>query len=385
MIRRKPSTGASRLDGFDPIFVLSVILLMAFGTYAIFSVSSVPDPEVNFRKYLLAIAIGLVPLSAFLLTPYQLWQRFSNLIYGLNIVLLLAVLIMGERDGGAVRWLDIGPIQFQPSEFSKLATVLTLSEFYHRRLDRANQFGTFALSFLHILPTLVLLIEQPHFGATVAVLVTWLSISLIAHVPWKFILITFAAVSSLFVFALKTDFLLHDYHRQRIASAIAGNDQDTRYQQLRSEIAFGVGGISGSGVLKGEQKRMKSVPEQESDFILSVVGEEFGFVGCMALLGCYGLFFIRGWLLCMRLSDPWPRMVSIGILTMLAFHMMINIQMVLGIGPVVGLWLPFISWGGTALWLCMASVGLLIHFQSRNTEALFSDGKWALAANERMN
>lgn len=368
------------LQGFDGILLGSMLGLIGIGAYSILSVSRVDGAEIGFNKYLFTLLIGIVPFLTFWLTPHTVWEKTARPIYALNLLLLLAVFFVGERDGGAVRWLDIGPLQFQPSEFSKLATVFTLSSFFTKRLDDLKKFSTFGLSFLHILPTVVLLVKQPHYGAATSVLVSWLAICLIAGVPWKYVLITLSTIAALFTIGLNTNFILRDYHRERIQAMFAGDEQDSAYQQMRSEVAFGVGGTHGTGFFKGEQKASQAIPEQESDFIFTVVGEELGLVGTTLTLALYGIFFIRGWLIVLRLTKTWARMTALGLLTMLAFHMIVNVQMVLGIGPVIGLWLPFISYGGTALWMCLASVGLILNMNASNAEAMFSTGSWGQIA-----
>lgn len=359
------------LGKFDFVLAAATLGLILIGLMAIYSVSLVPGVPASFKKQLILVGIGLVPFAVFFSLPYNLWQRVSNSIYVINLLLLVLVLFKGVTRGHAKRWLDIGITEVQPSEFTKIACILTLSLFFYNRLDRIRDVRTFALSFLHILPSLVLLMKQPHMGATVAVIVTWLAMALVAKVPWKYVIITVVTAVTIFGVALNTNFLLRDYHRARIAAMFSGDEQGGGYQQLQASIAFGSGGITGTGFLKGKQKAAKVVPEQHSDFILTVIGEEGGMVGVFTVFLLYAIFFIRGWMICLKVNNPYGRMLGIGVLTMLAFHMMINVQMNLGIGPVVGLWLPFVSYGSSAMWFCLMCLGLLLQLNAQTEDELF--------------
>jgi rod shape determining protein RodA len=168
------------------------------------------------------------------------------------------------------------------------------------------------------------------------------------------------------------DRLLHSYQRERIQSGISQKDAHGRdWQTYRAEIAFGVGGALGAGYLKGEQKAGHFIPEQHDDFVITVIGEEGGLIGCTMVLAAFGFFFYRIWLIMFTASEPYYRMIAAGIFAALFFHMFVNIAMVLQLVPVVGIWLPFLSYGGTAMWLCMACVGLLLNIRRREKPLLF--------------
>ncbi len=373
-----PSSGQKapffRLSGLDPIVIGSVVVLIAFGLMAIFSVNQANPGNPIFRKQLMLLVMGVVPLLVFLLIPAQVWQRTVNGLYALNLGMLSMVLIRGSSGGGAQRWLDIGPIQFQPSEMSKIITVITLATFYAKRQEFVGSFWTFFLSFLHVLPPLFLIFRQPHLGATLTIFVTWLVICIVANVPWKYIVGFLAALAVFGGIAGAT--LLRGYQLERLKTLFSSSKDSQRehYQQDQAMIAIGVGGTLGQGYLKGEQRERRAVPEQHNDFIFTVIGEEGGLFGSALVLTAFATFFLRGWLLVLRMGDLFSRVAGIGVLTVLAFHWIVNMAMNLGIGPVVGLWLPFISYGGTALWLCLGCVGLLLNLNARSEEGVFSGG-----------
>lgn len=364
---KRKEHGWRRLLGADLWFGGCALLLVLLGTLAIFSVSRSDDPGL-FKRHLMLMAIGAVPFAVFFVTPPSLLRRLSAVFYILNLLMLGGALAKGQSEGGAQRWLNVGPIQFQPSEMTKILVVLTLATFFAVRQDQISKLSTFVLSFLHVLPSLLLVFMQPHLGATIAIVVAWLSISVVAYVPWKYILITIAGAVGLFIFAINTPGILREYHYRRMREMfIASNAQD-RYQQFQAEVAIGTGGIEGKGFLKGDRKQSGSVPVQSTDFIVTVPAEENGFIGISLLMVAFGAFFFRGWQLALQMQDRYSRMVTIGCLSMLGFHLIVNLSMNTGLGPVVGLWLPFISYGGTALWLTLSCVGVILNLSIRAEE-----------------
>lgn len=310
------------------------------------------------------MAVGVVPFLAFALVDPKFWMRASKVLYGLNIAMLLLVFNLGTHHGGAERWIDIGPIQFQPSEFAKLLVVLTLGAFFASNADTTDRVATFGQSVLHVLLPAALILAQPHLGAALVILVIWCSMALVARVPFKFVGIAMAAaVLMIGIVGLR------GYQMKRVEALAGHGTKDSNYQATRAKIAFGVGGIFGTGFLRAEAG--KYVPDQHTDYIFSVVGEEGGLVGSTFVLATFGFFFYRVWLVVLNAQDPFCRFVATGLLGLLAFHAIVNIAMVLQLLPVVGLWLPFMSYGGTAIWLCMAAVGLLLNVRSRERPILF--------------
>lgn len=359
------------LRDFDWPFFLSAILLLGVGLATLYSVSVSRDPQI-FRSQVVKVAIGLVPAAVFLIVHPQTWRRAAGALYVLNLVLLLAVLLAGSTGGGAKRWVQLGPLEFQPSEMSKLLVAVTLAAFYAARYEHIKKLSTFGLGFLHILAPAVLVFKQPHLGATMVLIVIWLGISIVAGVPWKYIVTPVIAVIAVLAAGLAfPGLLLRPYQTERMMSMIKGDKRDDAYQAHRAQIAFGVGGVLGQGYLKGEQKQGGYVPEQHTDFIFTVVGEEGGFVGCVVVISLFGLFFFRGWLIMLKLADPFLKMVAAGLLAALAFHTVVNLYMNVQMLPVVGLWLPFFSYGGTAMWLCMSAVGLLLSLKLHEKPLLF--------------
>lgn len=366
-----------RLDW--PLLVSSLVLLI-FGLMSMYSVSRGPDGAMKpyFMKQVINVVIGLVPFGLFALVHTKFWRRWSSLLYILDLLLLVAVLVMGKHTKGAERWIPLpGGVQFQPSELAKLLTILTLSAFYAHRQESVHKISTFLLGLLHVAIPMALIFVQPHLGATIVVAVSWFAVSLVAGVPMRYLGAFIACIGALAGAAISVPAVrakvFKSYQLDRVEGLAKGkkDTQGKNWQTDRAEIAFGVGGLLGEGFGQGEQKQRGFIPEQHNDFIVTVIGEEGGLVGCLLLLTAYGFFFFRIFLVMLHTSDPFGKMAAGGIFAILAFHTFVNIAMVLQIVPVVGLWLPFMSYGGTAMWLCLACVGLLLGIRRRERPILF--------------
>ncbi|MBV6457554.1 MAG: putative lipid II flippase FtsW [Fimbriimonadaceae bacterium] len=355
----------------DVWLVVSAAILLFFGLTSLYSFDH-GRGERNFIDQAVRVIIGFGPFLLFLLVDYRFWRRIAVPMYVLNVGLLALVVVMGSQGGGAQRWLNIGPIEFQPSEMTKLLMTLTLATFFANRLDRIRSVWTFGASFLHVLPSLVLVFAQPHLGATLVLIVTWLAVSWFMGVPGKFIIGAIALAAALLVFSVKTPGILSDYQLKRLEGMVVSDERGKGYQQMRASLAFGVGGVSGSGFLKGEQKAAGNIPEQRTDFIFTIIGEEGGLVGSTLVLAAFLFFFYRIWLVTYQAPDEFGRGIAAGILSVLGFHTVVNLGMNLQLTPVVGLWLPWMSYGGTAIWLCMACLGLLLSIRLRTDASMFS-------------
>jgi rod shape determining protein RodA len=359
---------------FDWFLLIGAVGLIAFGLLCQFS-KFYGTPAREFHKQIFNVVVGLVPFLIFWLVKPKAWLRMASFLYFVNLGLLALVLVIGENKNGADRWINLGFTQFQPSEAAKLLIVLTLASFFAKRQDQIHKFSTFALSFVHVAVPVLLIIKQPHLGASIAVLATWLCICLAAHVPWKFVVgavvVVVAVLGTAFTVPSIGKIFLKGYHLERFMAMFEKDKDGESFQTDRAAVALGSGGLFGTGFLKGEQKKLGTIPEQHTDFVFTIIGEEGGLVGSTIVLFAFGFFFYRIWLIYLHATDPYYRMISAGLLGMLAFHTIVNLAMVLQLLPVVGLWLPFLSYGGTAMWLCMASVGLLLNVRSKERPVLF--------------
>jgi len=362
---------------FDWFLLLGACLLLTFGLLSQFS-KAYGTTSKEFQKQVFNVVVGLVPFAIFWLVKPKVWLRMSSLLYLANLALLFLVMRFGVNINGSARWINIGPIQFQPSEAAKILIILTVASFLANRQDQIYKFSTFALSFLHVIVPVFFIVKQPHLGAAVAIMVAWLCICLAANVPWKFVLGMVLCAGLVGVVAFKVPSFgrmigLKEYHLNRVDGYKNGAQgaKDINFQPERAKMAFGAGQLFGTGFLKGEQKHLNRIPEQSTDYVFTIIGEEGGLVGCALVLATFGFFFYRIWLIMFNATEPFYRMLTAGILGILAFHTIVNIGMVLQLLPVIGLWLPFMSYGGTAMWLCLSCVGLLLNIRSREKPVLF--------------
>lgn len=350
-----------RTDGW---LLLTAGLLMLVGLLSLYSIDNAAHTDF-FKKQALRVGLGVGPFLLFWLVRPEGWQRYAQWLYLGNLVLLVSVLALGQTRNNAQRWIEIGPLDFQPSELAKLLVVLTLSSFFAARASSIRTLKTFVLSFVHVAVPMALIYKQPHLGSTLVIGVVWLAIAWAAGCRARHILGSVVAAISLLVTLYFVPGGLDDYQKQRIEGLFRPNKQSSGYQVHRGLVAIGSGQLGGKGYLKGEQKSLRFIPEQQTDFIFTVIGEEGGLMGSAIVLGLFAALFFRIWLLVHISAQAYHRMIAAGVLAIFAFHTVANLGMVLQLLPVVGLWLPFMSYGGTAIWLCMACVALLLSVRSQ--------------------
>lgn len=341
----------------------SAALLILTGLLTINSVSEQQGANYASRQ-MIFLALGIPIFYVCNRVPLELWRKAANPLYVINILMLLATRFAGKSRGVAERWIEIGPMQFQPSEVSKILLAITLAAYYAKRQDELNKPRVFAGAILHALPIIGLVFLQPHLGAAIVLLCAGFAAGLYAGVPSRFFAVATAGVVALGALVWFTPGLLKDYHRERAAGYVGwikgtSDVSAEGYHQMQAKVAIGSGGVLGTGYMRGEQIKAKSVPEQQNDFIFSAIGEEGGLIGSLLVLGLFGFFFTRVTMVVYRCKTMMGRVVSGTLFATLALHTVINLAMVLQVGPVIGLWLPFLSAGGTALWMCMGAVGLM--------------------------
>jgi rod shape determining protein RodA len=363
---RPSSESRNEKVGIDWWLLGSAAVLILVGFASIFSAVVGTKDFAEFKKQLVFVAVGLLPAGIFAFCHPRLWAKAATYVYGLNLTLLVAVLVAGVNKNGAERWINLAGFQFQPSEMSKILIVLTLATFYASRQDRIKSFSTFALGMLHVFVPVLLIMKQPHLGASLLLLSVWVALSLVAGVSPKYMLLViggFVVLTSLVVkVPAVRNVVIEEYQWKRVMGLLGMEsktvkNQDTQYQVQLASYAFANGGIAGTGYLKGDAK--KRVPFVSTDFIFACVGEEFGMMGCFALLGVFAMFFYRIWLGMLSAADLYYQLI------------IVNAGMVLGVLPVVGMWLPFLSYGGTAICLCMCLVGLALNVRARERAVLF--------------
>lgn len=285
-------------------------------------------------------------------------NRWTPYIYGLGVILLIAVLIIGQVGKGAQRWLDFGILRFQPSEVMKLAVPLMVSWYLSEYpLPPDNKRLLIALMIVAI--PFILIVKQPDLGTSLLVAGAGFFALLFAGLSFKYLLVLGAMGAASAPLAW---YLMHDYQRQRVLTFL-NPEQDplgTGYHIIQSKIAIGSGGLYGKGWLNGTQSQLDFLPERSTDFIFAAYAEEFGLIGIMVLLAIYLFILARGFLIAVQAQDTYTRLLA-GSLTMTFFiYVFVNIGMVTGLLPVVGLPLPLVSYGGTSIVTLMASFGILM-------------------------
>ncbi|MDQ7093835.1 rod shape-determining protein RodA [Desulfosporosinus sp. PR] len=381
------------LKNLDLLFVIFTFLLLA-ASLLILSTASInvdkADPMHYVKVQAIWILSGIVIAAVLATFDYQKWRHFRWWIYGLNLVLLLAVVLFGSSAKGATRWIPItSSFSIQPSEFAKIFIIITLADFLADRQGKLDNFKDFILPFLFVLIPMLLIYKQPDLGTTLVFAAIFIGMMFVAGAnPWKFGGLLFAGIAVIGValwlhFATNLPSWLHwaqglplpmqDYQLKRLAIFVnpAADTSGDGYHIIQSIWAIGSGGFWGKGYRMGTQGQLNFLPEHHTDFIFSVVGEEFGFIGTVTLLFIFLIFILRSVSIALKARDPYGMLIGTGIISMFTFHVLVNVGMTSGIMPVTGIPLPLISFGGSAMWANMAAIGLLLSVNLRRQRLMF--------------
>lgn len=366
------------IKNFDWLTFALVISLSLIGIATIYSATRPPlgiggHPDF-YLKQMVWLLISVMALFAFVSFDYIWLYRFSYPVYGIGLFLLVVVLFAGRHSMGAQRWLSLGPLSFQPSEFFRLFFIIGFSSYLMNTGQGFQNKLSFKSVLLFAIIPLALLIKQPDLGTAILLLSLFISLSVSKGLSRKIITIV------LIIGLISVPFLgnifwegLKDYQKNRL---IAFMDPEVDpagigYHISQSKISIGSGGFLGKGYLKGTQGPLRFLPEKHTDFIFSVFAEEWGFMGSFMLLLIYFTLFLRGLDTAVRAKDEFGRLTAIGITSMFFVYFCVNIGMTLGIMPVVGVPLPFVSYGGTALLSNFIAAGVLINIRTRRFELFY--------------
>jgi rod shape determining protein RodA len=305
-------------------------------------------------------AAGLVLMAGIAMVDTRFWLRYAYIIYSAALVLLVAVEISGTIGMGAQRWIDMGVVTVQPSELMKIAMVIALARYFHgaRLEDIHNPLYLFAPLILVFLPA-ALVMRQPDLGTAMMLVMGSGAIFFAAGVRmWKFVVVLTLSIAALPVGWQ----LLRDYQKQRVLTFLNPENDPlgSGYHIIQSKIALGSGGLFGKGFIQGTQSHLSFLPEMQTDFIFTMLAEEFGLIGALMLLGLYSIILIYGIVFSASCRNQFGRLVAIGMTTTFFLYVFINIAMVTGLIPVVGVPLPLISYGGTAMLTLMIGFGMLM-------------------------
>lgn len=356
------------LTSFDWILAGLVVTVCLLGILNIYSATT-PYKIIGSAYYVKQFYWLLVGITVSLLVcslDYHLLEDLSYWFYGLLLLLLVAVLVVGRSSMGATRWLNLGLFNVQPSELMKIVIIITFARFF-------NNFHTiggltvkdvlFPLGIL-VLPA-ALIMKQPDLGTAVLVVLIALSMTFYVGLRWTTV-VTFVCITIPMVWIGWSNFL-RPYQKNRVLDFI--NPERSRlgsgYHIIQSKIAVGSGGIAGKGFVKGTQSQLRFLPEQHTDFAFSVFAEEWGFIGCLVLMILYLSLVLWGLNIARRCNDRFGALLAVGVTAMLFWHIVINMGMVIGLFPVVGVPMPFFSYGGTSMITSMVGIGLLQNISMR--------------------
>jgi len=356
-----------RLRKMDHLMNFAVICLITIGIFFIYSASfsrAAGVAKLFYQKQLIWFAVGLVLFMILFFWDYRKLLRLSPYLYVLGVAFLLLVLFIGSRKLGAQRWLSIGGFAFQPSEFSKLTLIFALSTYLSRFWDDRLKFKYLLGALVIVGVPMLLILKQPDLGTALIYLPILFVMLFAAYVPLKylFLLIGSGIAVSPFMWGF-----LKAYQKNRLLVFIDPNRDPlgAGYNLIQSKIAVGSGGWFGKGWLEGTQNQLQFLPERHTDFIFSVMGEEWGFMGGLIIIALYFVIITGALNIADKSSDKGGRFMALGIAAFFTAHVFINIGMTIGIMPITGLPLPFVSYGGTSLIAMMAALALLQNIYSR--------------------
>jgi len=361
------------IKNFDWIFFLIVCILSFVGIITIYSATKAitlnEETPPFYIKQMIWVGIGMASFLLILFIDYKKIARYSYFLYGISIFLMVLVLFIGRSDTGAQRWFSLGPISFQPSEITKLLLIIALARFLSEEQAGPMRLrDLFLPAFFFLFLPLILVLKQPHLGTAIMILTIFISMVLIAGIRWKslFLLILPVVLTSpvwvrLFWNSLKT------YQKERILVFLKPDIDPLGigYHIVQSKIAIGSGRIFGKGFLSGTQGPLRFLPERHTDFIFSIFAEEWGFLGSLILLTLYLFLIFWGIKIAYKSKDRLGSLMAVGVVSMISVHLIINVGMTLGLVPIVGLPLPFLSYGGTSILTAFMSVGILMNVKMR--------------------
>ncbi|GLR70492.1 rod shape-determining protein RodA [Agaribacter marinus] len=347
------------IDGF---LLFSLMSLMVVGLLTIYSSGGQEQELVNRQLVRLGLAVGV--MIGLAQVPIMFYRRIAIYAYSLGVFMLIAVLLFGDIGKGAQRWLDLGFIRFQPSEIMKLAVPLMLAMFISRKTLPPN-FGNIAIGFALVFVPTILIAKQPDLGTSLLVASSGIFVLFLAGMSWR--LIGFIGALGVTFAPIMWFFLMKEYQKQRVITFLnpESDPLGSGYHIIQSKIAIGSGGVEGKGWLQGTQSQLEFLPERHTDFIFAVFSEEFGLIGVFGLLIMYMCIILRGLHIANRAQDAFSKLLAGSITLTFFVYVFVNMGMVSGLLPVVGVPLPLISYGGTSMVTLLAGFGILMSISTQ--------------------
>ncbi|MBR5857487.1 MAG: rod shape-determining protein RodA [Phascolarctobacterium sp.] len=363
------------IRNLDWWLIFAVLVLMGCGLGLIdsathsFSVSTGKSWHFNRQSTFMLIAIFLAICT--LRFDYRILKNYATPFYIFNVLILVAVMFFGTTQLGAQRWIQIGGFTVQPSEFAKVFLIICLAAFMERRIEWLEDFKDYIPVFLYIFVPFVLVLKQPDLGTSLTFMAILLGMIFVSGFKIRW----FVWCTTLFVslMPLIWRFVLKDYQKNRIRVFLNPelDPYGSGYHVIQSKIAIGSGGLFGKGWLEGTQSQLNFLPENHTDFIFAVVGEEFGFIGAAFILLMYFIIIWRGITIALNAEDDFGTLLAVGVTSMFMFHILVNVGMTIGIMPVTGVPLPFLSYGVSSLLTNTMLIALLLNIKVSDQKLQF--------------
>ncbi|MDD3190702.1 MAG: rod shape-determining protein RodA [Candidatus Pacebacteria bacterium] len=345
----------------DKVLFLSVVFLIIIGLMAIFSVSYSGGEAafLNFKKQLLFALFGTLLCFLFASIDYRVIKNYTGIIYIVMATVLLIVLFLGSSTRGTSSWFSVGLFGIQPSEFAKIVLIIVLAKYFSEVGSSYNLFKKILVSGFYTAIPVSLVIFQPDLGSSLVMIFIWFAMLAVFGLKKKQILILFFL--GIAVSVASWTFVLKDYQKDRINTFInpQSDPLGSGYNVIQSKIAIGSGNIWGKGLGHGSQSQLNFLPEKHTDFIFAVIAEEMGLVGGVLVIFLFAVVFYRLFLVAEEAQDNFGKLIVLGAAFMLFFHFLINVGMNMGIMPVTGIPLPFVSYGGSSLISFMIIIGIV--------------------------
>ena len=353
--------------------LVCTILLIAIGLIALFSATQNTDYD-EFKKQILWLVISIPVIICIILIDYNWLTKLSPILYGISLLLLIAVLFT-EPINGASSWFTIGSFSFQPAEFAKIVVILfttyVIVKIQKKGKDEINRFWKLGLILLTVVVPVVLIIKQPDYGTAIAFLVALVFMLFVAGIRKKYIFISILLV--VIIAPIAYFWILPEHAKSRI-DVYLNPDLDPRgagYNIIQSKLAIGAGQILGMGLLKGNQTQLGYLYPKTTDFIFAVIGEELGFIGGAAVIILYIILVSKAIKVAKTAKDDEGSYIAAGIAGIFFFHMLENIGMTMGLLPITGIPLPFVSYGGSSLLTNLILIAILLNISGRRQRTLF--------------
>jgi rod shape determining protein RodA len=351
---------------FDWILILAVLLLTGISLLVLYSLSTGSKELASnvFLKQSIFVALGICVMFFFALVDYHYLEPYSRYIYFGTLFVLLAVLFFGTTVRGTVGWIKVGFLNLQPVEMAKISLIIFIARFISKKNREIGEAGRLIVSFIISGVMIFLIVKQPDFGGAMILSAIWFGMILISSVSKKLFLLLFTVI--LIFFAIEWSFLA-DYQKARVINLIHPelNAKGSGYNVAQALVAVGSGGLTGKGIGNGSQSQLNFLPEKHTDFIFSVITEELGFSGATMVLFLYALIFYRIKKIADYSPDNFGFLVAGGIMILFFVQIAVNVGMNIGVIPVTGITLPFLSYGGSSLVMFFAAIGILLSINER--------------------